>query len=262
MAQKNVLITGASSGIGYELAKIFAQNQYNLVLVARKESKLNELKKELETKYNNKVWTLGKDLSKPEAVKEVFEWTKGQGIDINELVNNAGFGDFGRFDEAKWQKQQEMLQLNINALTELTHLYLPDMVAKKYGKIMNVASTAAFQPGPLMAVYYATKAYVLHFSEGIANELQGTGVSVTALCPGITASGFQAAAAMEGSKLVKNKKMPTSYEVALYGYKEMQKGTAVAIHGVMNYLLANSVRFTPRSWVRSIVRGMQEKTNN
>jgi hypothetical protein len=260
MAQKNVLITGASSGIGYELAKIFAQNQYNLVLVARNENKLNELKKELEEKYKNKVWVLGKDLSRPEAPKEVYDWTQSQNIEVHELVNNAGFGDFGKFHEAKWQKQQEMLQLNIHALVELTHLYLPEMVAKKYGRILNVASTAAFQPGPLMAVYYATKSFVLHFSEGIANELQGTGVTVTALCPGATESGFQAAAAMEESKLVKGKKLPTSYDVALYGYKEMQKGTVVAIHGMMNYLLANSVRFTPRALVRTIVRGMQEKS--
>jgi len=260
MAQKNVLITGASSGIGYELSKIFAQNKYNVVLIARNEAKLNELKKELEEKYSIKAWVLAKDLSKPEAAQEVYDWTKSQQIAIDELVNNAGFGDFGKFHEAKWQKQQEMLQLNIHALTELTHLYLPDMIAKKYGKILNVASTAAFQPGPLMAVYYATKSYVLHFSEGIANELQGTGVTVTALCPGVTESGFQAAAAMEDSKLVKGKKMPTSQEVAVYGYKEMQKGTVVAIHGVMNYLLANSTRFSPRSLVRTIVRGMQEKS--
>lgn len=157
------------------------------------------------------------------------------------------------------QKDDEMMQLNMVTLTKLTKLFAEDMVKKGKGRIMNVASTAAFQPGPTMAVYYATKAYVLHFSEALANELKGTGVTVTILCPGATASGFQAAAIMEESRLVKGRKLPSSHEVANYGYKAMLKGQVVAIHGLMNYLMAQSVRFTPRGLVLKVARWMMRK---
>jgi len=153
-----------------------------------------------------------------------------------------------------------MINVNITALTYLTRLFLPQMVKNGFGKIMNVASTAAFQPGPTMSVYYATKAYVLHFSEAIGNELEGTGVTVTALCPGATTSGFQAAANLGESKLVKGKKLPTSKDVAEYGYRAMMKGKAVAIHGFGNWLLAQSPRFAPRSWVVKVARKVQEET--
>ena len=152
-----------------------------------------------------------------------------------------------------------MINVNITTLTYLTRLFLPAMVSRGYGRIMNVASTAAFQPGPTMAVYYATKAYVLHFSEAIANELENTGVTVTALCPGATESNFQAAAEMQESKLVKGKKLPTAKEVATYGYQAMMKGKTVAIHGAKNYLMANSVRFVPRNLVVKIARAVQDK---
>jgi uncharacterized protein len=258
---RTALITGASGGIGQELAKEFAKDNMNLVLVARSERKLKELAAELQSKYKVTVNVVVKDLSNYHTAKEIFDWCLSQNITIDYLVNNAGFGDFGFFAESEWPKQEQMINLNITTLTYLTRLFLPGMIQQKFGRILNVASTASFQPGPTMSVYYATKAFVLHFSEAIANELEGTGVTVTALCPGATESGFQSAAAMEDSKLVKGKKLPTSAEVAAYGYKAMNKGKKVAIHGIMNYLMANSVRFTPRSMVLRIVRFMQNRSH-
>ncbi len=257
---KTALITGASNGIGLELAKIHASKGGNLVLVARNKSKLDELKTDLENQYNISVYTIGKDLSQENAAQEVYNETKQQKIQIDYLINNAGFGDFGMFVETDWNKELQMINLNITTLTQFTKLYIKDMVARKSGKIMNVASTAAFQSGPTMAVYYATKAYVLSFSEAIDNEVSDKGVTVTSLCPGATESGFQAAAAMEESALVKGKKLPTSKEVAEYGYKAMLKGKTVAIHGLMNYLMANSVRFTPRAIVVKLTRKLQDKS--
>lgn len=253
------LITGASSGIGMELAKLFAADKHNLILVARSADKLENLANELKRNYSIEVTVLAKDLSNYTTAKEIFDYTQQKNIAITHLINNAGFGDFGFFIDSNWAKQEQMINLNITTLTYLTRLYLTQMKNQKFGKILNVASTAAFQPGPTMSVYYATKAYVLHFSEAIANELEGTGITVTALCPGATESGFQTLAAMEESKLVKGKKLPTSAEVAEYGYKSMNKGKKVAIHGAMNYILANSIRFTPRSLVLKIVRSMQDK---
>jgi len=253
------LITGASSGIGLELARFHASKGGDLVLVARNKSKLDEIKTELEKKYNISVYTIGKDLSVAKSAQEVHDQTTKQNIQIDYLINNAGFGDFGMFAESDLDKQLQMISVNITALTALTHLYLPGMIKKGSGKILNVASTAAFQPGPTMAVYYATKAYVLHFSEAIANELEGSGVTVTALCPGATESGFQSAADMQESKLVKGKKLPSAKEVALYGYKAMMNNRTVAIHGIMNYLMANSVRFAPRGMIVKVARLMQDK---
>jgi short-subunit dehydrogenase len=255
------LITGASNGIGLELAKVHASKGGDLVLVARNLAKLNELKAELEKQYKVKVYTIGKDLSAPNAALEVYNETKQQNIQIDYLINNAGFGDFGIFVDLDWNKQLQMINLNVTTLTHFTHLYLQDMVKRKSGKIMNVASTAAFQSGPTMAVYFATKAYVLSFSEAIDNEVSDKGITVTALCPGATESGFQAAAAMEESALVKGKKLPTSQEVAIYGYGAMLKGKTVAIHGLMNAVMANSVRFAPRAIVVKLTRKMQDKTH-
>lgn len=253
------LITGASNGIGLELAKIHASKGGDLVLVARNKSKLDELKHELETKFNIKVYTIGKDLSAANAAKEVYDETSKQQIKIDYLINNAGFGDFGFFAETDWNKELQMINLNITTLTQFTKLYLQDMLKRKSGKIMNVASTAAFQSGPTMAVYYATKAYVLSFSEAVDNEVRDQGISITALCPGATESGFQAAAAMEESNLVKGRKLPGSKEVAEYGYAAMLKGKTVAIHGFMNWIMANSVRFIPRSIVVKVTRKIQDK---
>ena len=242
-----------------ELARIHASKGGDLVLVARNKTKLDELKSEFESRFKVRVHTIGKDLSLPHAAREVYDETAGMNIRIDILVNNAGFGDFGLFAETDWKKELDMINLNITALTELTKLYLKDMVGRQSGRIMNVASTAAFQSGPTMAVYYATKAYVLSFSEAIDNEVRDKGVTVTTLCPGATESGFQAAAAMEESNLVKGKKLPSSKTVAEYGYDAMMKGKTVAIHGFVNYLMAMSVRFAPRAMVVKLTRKIQDK---
>ena len=252
--KNTALITGASNGIGMELARIHASKGGDLVLVARSLSKLEELKNELESRYKINVYTIGKDLSVIGSSAEVFNETTAQKIQIDYLINNAGFGDFGMFAETDPKKELQMINLNITTLTQITKLYIQEMVKRRSGKIMNVASTAAFQPGPAMAVYCATKAYVLSFSEAISNEVKDKGVSVTALCPGATISGFQSASAMEESKLFKNKKLPTSKEVAEYGYRSMMKGKTVAIHGIFNYLMASSVGFMPRALVLKTAR--------
>ena len=257
---KTALITGASNGIGLELARVHASRGGNLVLVARNKSKLDALKTELENKYSVSVYVIEKDLSKINAAQEVYDETTGKGIQIDYLINNAGFGDFGMFAETDWNKELQMINLNITALTQFTKLYLQDMVKRKVGRIMNVASTAAFQAGPTMAVYCATKAYVLSFSEAVDNEVRDKGISITALCPGATESGFQTAASMEDSNLVKGKKLPTSKDVAEYGYAAMLKGKAVAIHGTMNYIMANSVRFIPRAMVLKVSRRFLDKS--
>jgi short-subunit dehydrogenase len=256
---KTALITGASGGIGYELAKQFARYQHNLVLVARSEAKLNQLAEELRAVHRVQIAVIAQDLSQPQAVTSIHASLKAQNITVDYLVNNAGFGDFGFFVETDWAKEEQMINLNIMALTHFTKVFVQDMVQRRSGRILNIASTAAFQPGPLMAVYFATKAYVLSFSEAIANELQGTGVTVTALCPGPTDSGFLEAAALEGSKLFKGKKLPSSAEVAAYGYRAMMSGKTVVIHGTRNWLLANSARFAPRKLVTALVRKMSER---
>ncbi len=254
---KTALITGASSGIGLEFAKIFAAAKNNLVLVARSEGKLKELSNELQSKHGITVKVIAADLSKMEEVQKVYDICKESNIQIEYLINNAGFGDFGFFIEGDWVKTEQMLDLNIKSLTKMCRMFIPEMVQRKSGKILNVASTAAFQPGPTMAVYYATKSYVLFLSEAIYNELQGTGVNVTCLCPGATESGFQNAAAMGESNLVKGKKLPSAKEVAEFGYKALMNNKMTVIHGLYNYIMANAIRFTPRKMVLSLVRKIQ-----
>ncbi|WP_395627470.1 SDR family NAD(P)-dependent oxidoreductase [Daejeonella sp.] len=253
------LITGASNGIGLELAKIHASKGGDLVLVARSKSKLDELKSELEKQFGVSVYTIGKDLSAINSAQEVYDEIIKQNIQIDYLINNAGFGDFGMFAERDWNKELEMINLNITTLTQFTKLYLQDMVKRKSGKIMNVASTAAFQSGPTMAVYCATKAYVLSFTEALSNEVSNQGITITALCPGATETGFQAAGGMDESKLFKEKKLPTAKQVADYGYNSMIKGKTVAIHGIMNYIMSNSIRFIPRALVLMVSRKMLDK---
>jgi short-subunit dehydrogenase len=258
--KKTALITGASNGIGLELAGIFASKGVDLVLVARNKIRLDDLKLELEKDYGISVHTIGMDLASVNSAQQVYDETSKQNIRVDYLINNAGFGDLGMFYETDWNKELQMINLNITTLTQFCKLYLRDMINRGSGKIMNVASTAAFQPGPMMAVYYATKAYVLHFSEAIGNEVRDKGITVTALCPGPTETGFQSAAAMEESNLVKGKKLATSKQVAEFGYKALMKGNPVAIHGLKNWLLVNSVRMAPRKLIVKVVRKMQEKS--
>jgi hypothetical protein len=257
--KNTALITGASNGIGLELAKIHASKGGDLVLVARNKFKLDEIKIELEKQFKISVYTIGKDLSLTNAAQEIFNETNKENIQVDYLINNAGFGDFGMFAETDWNKELQMINLNITSLTHFTKLYLQDMVKRRSGKIMNVASTAAFQSGPTMSVYCATKAYVLSFTEAISNEVIDKGITITALCPGATETGFQAAGGLDDSKLFKDKKLPTAKEVAQYGYASMIKGKTVAIHGIMNYLMSNSIRFIPRSLVLKISRKMLDK---
>jgi len=251
---KTALITGASSGLGKEFARIHASQGNNLVLIARSKDKLDALKLELETEFGISVCVISKDLSDQNAPKAVYEEVQALKIRVDYLINNAGFGDFGLFADTDWKKQMEMINLNITCLTYLTRLFLPDMIRNKFGKILNIASTAAFQPGPTMSVYFATKAYVLSFSEAIANELKGTGVTVTALCPGATATGFKAASSLGESNLFKGNQIATSKEVAEFGYTKMMEGKTVVIPGIVNNLMAQSVRFAPRNLAASIAR--------
>ena len=258
MIKNTALVTGASNGIGLELAKIHASRGGDLVLVARSRNVLEKIKKELEEKYKINVYIIVKDLSIINSAKEIYNETKKQAITINYLINSAGFGNFGMFVDTDWGTELEMINLNIITLTQLTKLYLKDMIKLKNGKIMNVASTAAFQSGPTMAVYYATKAYVLNFSEAVDNEVRDKGITITTLCPGPTKSNFQEIAKMENSSLFKEKNLPTAKAVAEYGYSSMLKGKTVAIHGFKNWVMASSVRFFPRQLIVKITRKIQD----
>lgn len=248
------LITWASSGIGRELAHIFAREWHDLILVARRWDLLEEIRVSQPDRH---IEIIELDLSRVGSAQKLYETVSSKDLIVDILVNNAGFWDYGYFHEGNLEKYTEMIGLNITTLTELSYLFGKDMVARKSGKILNVASTAAFQPGPLMSVYFATKHYVLAFSEGIAEEWSEYGVIVTALCPGPTESGFQKEAHATENKMFA-KKLPTSREVAEYGYTSLMKGKRVAIHGFMNRFLACIVRFTPRIVIVKIIKNMQK----
>jgi len=252
------LITGASSGIGLAFAQVMAQQGHDLVLTARNQQKLDEIKIYLEEHYNVKVYVIVADLTKSEEVSKLYGQIKDQGLDIEILVNNAGIGDWGLFEDCHWPKQERMIQLNILALIHLTKLVLPEMIHRRQGKILNVASTAAFQPGPLMSVYYATKAYVLSFSQALANEVKDKGISVTCLCPGPTATNFQRKASIDDIRLTHHRKLPNPYDVAQFGYKVLEAGKTVAVYGVLNKFLVLVSKFLPRAIVVPAVRLMQE----
>lgn len=251
------LITGASSGIGAELARIHASHKGNLILVARRVDFLENLRKEIISAHNVKVEIIALDLSLPGASLNLYQQIQEKGLQVDILINNAGFGDYGAFHETSMEKESMMLDLNIKALTELTKYFGKEMGKRGHGYIMNVASLAAFMPGPLMSVYYATKHYVLAFSEGIASEWAPLGVKVTALCPGPTASGFADAANLGGSKLFQRFPIPSSAQVAAYGYKAMLRGKRVAVHGFINKLMVFSMRFTPRNLAAAMVKKVQ-----
>jgi len=255
---RTALITGASTGIGYELSKVFAREGYHLVLVARNEQKLQELAKELSKPAGISVKVIAMDLSNPSAADELFATLQRESVDVDVLVNNAGFATYGPFAESAPHSQIVMMNLNMVTLTHLTRLFLPGMIQRHDGKIMNVSSTAAFQPGPLMAVYYATKAYVLFFSEALANELEGTGVTVSALCPGPTTTEFQKRAQMDGVRLVRSGLMDAA-TVAEAGYRGLMKNKPVVIPGFKNSFLAFTVRFVPRKMAVRITRKLQSR---
>ena len=256
---KNVaLITGASSGIGLELARVHASRGGDLILVARRLDRLNEIKDELQEKFGIEVEVLDMDLARDNAGKELFEEIIRRQLPVDILVNNAGFGGHGYFYEREWSRDHDMILLNILTLTELTRMFLPSMVERGSGRILNVASMAGFIPGPFQAVYYATKAYVLSFSEAIASELDGSGVTVTALCPGPTKTEFEEVANAAGSKAFMIQASVES--VARYGYKSMLKGRAVAVPGSANRLLVNYLlRMTPKNVARRVSKMLMEK---
>jgi uncharacterized protein len=255
---QTALITGASAGLGYEFAQLFARDKCNLVLVARSGPKLSELADQLRQQHGIAVKTIPLDMGLPQASQTLFEETQRAGIDVDILVNNAGYGISGKFPDIPLEESYGQIQLNVTALTLLTRLYLGPMLERRAGKIMNLASTAAFQPGPLMAVYYATKAYVLSFSEAIADELRNTGVTVTCFCPGATLTEFQKRAQTENSRLFKQLSPMDAKTVAEQGYRALQAGKTLAIAGLRNWLVAESVRFAPRKWVTAISRWVAE----
>src|SRR6202140_3298736 len=255
---QTALVTGGSGGIGIEIAKVLARNGFDLVLVARKRDTLEAAAGQIEGKFDVRVQVFAADLRRPDAPQMIFNFLHNENIPIEVLVNNAGFGLGGEFADTKIQRELEMIQVNIAALTHLTKLFLPAMIKRKSGRVLNLASTAAFQPGPLMAVYYATKAYVLSFSEALAEELRHTGVTVTALCPGPTETGFAAEAGVESVRLFTLMKPSSSAAVARTGYKAMKRGRRVAVHGLINKSLTQSLRVTPRRLGSLIVRKLQE----
>lgn len=246
------VVTGTSSGIGLEFARIFARNQVNLVLVARNINALNSLSKELKTHYKIKVLVYELDLSAISNAEALFEDLDKRKLKPKYLINNAGFGDFGTFKETSWDKELKMINVNIIALTYLTKMFITRMLGGERSYIVNVASGAAFQPGPLMAVYFATKSYVLHLSEAVSEELSGTNITVTTLCPGPTQSNFWSVAGKDKTFGIMGR-MPTSKQVAEYGYRAMLDARRVAVYGWTNRLGTILVRFLPRSWVTKAI---------
>jgi uncharacterized protein len=252
------LVTGASGGIGLELARLLASGGHDLVLVARSEAKLHEIGEQLEQEHGIAATVIASDLSKPNAARDLVETLRAASTEIDVLVNNAGYGLNGEFVDNDPQTQLDMIQVNIVALTELTRLLLPSMVARRSGRILNVASTAAFAPDPFAAVYGATKAYVLSFSEAIAEELRHSGVTVTALCPGPTQTGFSTAAGAGSTRLYSKQKPMSSADVARAGYQGMNSGRRVVVTGLRNKLLVQSARMSPRRMVTMVGRRLWE----
>jgi short-subunit dehydrogenase len=253
MSKGTALITGASSGIGAELAKICAADGYNVVLVARSVDKLSELAFRLTQQYKISARAVAADLAQAAAPQSIFEQTRGEIVEI--LINNAGFGIRGEYASSDWDVQRDMIQVNLVALAHLTSLYLPLMVQRRSGRILNVSSIAGFVPGPLMSMYYATKAFVTSFSLAIANEVAGSGVSVTVLCPGPTATKFVEKAGIQESKLFEKSAM-SAEEVARGGYDAMMKGRPEVITGAKNRLMMLGARIAPRAMLASISRGL------
>ena len=250
------LITGASGGIGEELARLLAAGKHDLVLVARGQDKLEALSGELARTHGIQSRVLAADLADPSAPPRLFQTLQDRGVTVDVLVNNAGFGARGAYAEIDYQVEARMIQVNIAALAHLTRLFLPGMLARRNGKILNVASTAAYVPGPFMAVYYASKAFVLSFSEALAEETQGTGVTVTALVPGPTKTNFAATAGNQDSPLFRSGAVMDAATVARVGYDGMMAGKRVAIAGLSNKLTVFSTRLAPRTTLAKITRGL------
>jgi short-subunit dehydrogenase len=252
------LITGASTGLGREFARLCARDGYDVVLVARSLPQLEELAADIQRNTNRAARVIEKDLSIPDAAREIFDELTSAGLNIELLINNAGFGLVGRFWELDEIQQMQMVQLNVGALTHLTRLFLPGFVQRRRGRILNIASTAAFQPGPLMSVYYATKAYVVSFSEAVHNEVRDYGVTVTALCPGPTKTEFDKRAGGTNTKLFKGRNVMDASAVAQIGLAALNAGKPLVIAGRMNSMMAFLTRFAPRQFTASMARRFQE----
>jgi len=257
---KTVLITGASEGIGYEFAKTFAENNYNILAISKNTEKLCELKSELENKYCITVNILSIDLSHLSNLNEIYQFIKNNNIKIDILINNAGFGIFGDFTETDFQRELDMINVNIVSLTYLTKIILKEMVRNKSGTIINVASTASFKPGPLMSVYYATKAYVLSFSEAVAAEIKNSGVNIIILCPGPTGTDFFMKASGRKLSVSKYNKIATPYEVAMFGFNAIKKNKLIAIPGFRNRIYTKILKFIPGRLITYILYRLKKKT--
>lgn len=254
------MITGATSGIGYELAKVFAENNYNLVLVARSEEDLEHTADELRNKYQKEVVILAKDLFDPEAAFELYHEVKSKEITINILVNNAGQGVYGKFFESDIQQQLMIIQLNVSSLTALTYLFLKDMVTRNEGKILQLASIASEVPHPLMSVYGGTKAYILSFSEALSDELKGTNVTVTALLPGATDTDFFNKAKAQDSKIVKETKLLDPAVVARTGFKALIRGDSKVVAGLKYKAQSAMSKVTPDPLLAKQMRSQLEES--
>lgn len=254
-ARPIALVTGASSGIGLELARVLAREGHDLVLVARREPELRALADDLKTRYGADSTVVAADLSVSQGARDVYDAVSAAGLPIEVLVNSAGLGGHGRFSETDAATEQRTLAVNVVALTDMTKLFLPAMANRGSGRVLNVASTAGFQPGPFMAVYYASKAYVLSFTEALAEELKGTGVTATALCPGVVPTGFQDAAEMSDDlPLLKSPGAKSAEFVAQAAYDGMMRGRRIVIPGALNKIGVQSLRVSPRRAVVSLVR--------
>ena len=251
---KIALVTGAASGLGYEFSLLLAHDNYTIIMVDIDKEKLEKAKDDIQNIYDVKIKILVKDLSKPNVADEIFHDIH---TPIDVLINNAGFGLFGFFAKTKWQRESDMLNLHVNTTTRMTKLALKSMIRRGRGRILNVASLAAFQSGPFMSIYYASKAYMLSFSQAIANELKGTGISVTVLCPGPTRTSFQEVVSASSCKNKIKFNMASAKEVARCGYTAMMKGKTIAIPGMFNKFLAFLPRIVPRNIAANIVRKIQ-----
>lgn len=256
MSRKTALITGASAGLGVEFARLAAKDGHDLILVARRREQLEAVGQEVAQAHGVQAHVITADLTQPLAPAKIFDEVRSRGLQVDVLVNNAGFGSTGEFLDLPLAREAEMIEVNIQALLKLSHLFGQEMRTRKSGAILNIASTAGFQPGPYMATYYATKAFVISFSEALAHELRGTGVSVTAHCPGATATEFAGTAGMEKSRLFQQQKPATPAEVAAHAWRAMKAGKSLAVHGAMNKLGAFSVRLSPRAMVRKVAASL------
>ena len=256
-ARPTALISGASKGLGLEFAWLFAAEGYNLVLVARTEALLLEISTSITRQFGVTVRIFAFDLSLPESVEHIAKELEIMDIHIDVLVNNAGFAQWGPYYETDAEVEEKMIQLNILALTRLTKKILPGMVSRKSGKILNLGSVAAFQPGPYMAVYFATKAFVLSFSEALSAELSGSGITVSCLCPGPVQTEFVATAGLENNRIFKKSNLADARKIARFGFKSLMNGRVVAIPGWRHNLSVFAIRFVPRFLVRAVLKQIQ-----